>query len=555
MSNASEILLLEATPESLRLTHARRGPEAIEIHRVGSFLATNRAQEQSALEDQNLVDALCAYVVDHGLRTKDLVCLIGGPAVSCQHFRLPVLKGAALRQAVILKLGQQLHFPIQDAIVAVEPIDSPPGAAGELRVAAVALRREVAQAACNLAARLDCRLVALSAAPMALWTLARERPGDAKELEAFAHIDERATTLAVLSGGLPCVTCELTIGLGDFSSALMRPIIKGDDVVQLDAAAAVELRGRVGIPKPDDHIEPLDVTGDHILPLLQPTIQKLNQQLIQWLTFASTAENGSKIRRLNLVGPGSAMPGLAATLSQRLALDVARPESPAGRLTLIGAAAGLRADCFTMTAAALRHMEELPDLIPSEVRKARLLRRVRRSTALAGPVMAVAIFAVAFLFDQLGSKVQSAFGAHERDLAGVRRIIGENDKWLEHQKQADLLQQELDRFARGSPNWEGLFKELSRVLPSELQATRFGAAGGGKGMRIVIEAVVHSGAQGCPFDEVVEQTLLALERSPFFHGVHLLSSQKRLGDERAGQGAGTLSIQLDLAYPHSTDKA
>ncbi len=555
MSNTSEILVLEANPDSLRLTHARRGPEAIEIHRVGSFLATNRAQDQSALEDQNLVDALCAYVVDHGLGAKDLVCLIGGSAVSCQFFRLPALKGPALRQAVLLKLGQQLHFPIKDAIIAVEPIGSVHGASGELRVAATALRREVAQAACNLAARLDCPLVALSAAPSALGTLARERHGDAVELEAFAHIDERATTLAVFSGGLPCVTCELTIGLGDFSAALQRPIIKGDDIIQLDAATAVELRDRVGIPKPDDHIEPLDVSGDRILPLLQPPIQKLNQQLTQWLTFASTGENGSKIRRLNLVGPGCAMPGLGATLSQRLALDVARPESPAGRVSLIGAAAALKADCFTITAAALGHLGRLPDLILPEVRKARLLRRVRRSTTFAGPIVAAAIFAVAFLFDQLGSKVQSAYGAHQKDLAGVRRIIGENDKWLEQQKQADLLQQRLDCFAHGSPNWEGLFKELSRLLPGELQATRFGTAAGSGGMRMVIDAIVYSGAQGRAFDEVVEHTLLSLERSPFLHGVHLLSSHKRLGDDQAREGGGTLSIQLDLAYPHETDRA
>ncbi len=117
MSKNREILVLEAGGDELRVSHVRVAGPAVEIDACASFLSADRSEDKSAIQDQNLLDELSKYVTERGWTGNDVVWLLGGNSVSCQYFDMPPLKGAALRQAVNLKLGQQLHFEISEAVV------------------------------------------------------------------------------------------------------------------------------------------------------------------------------------------------------------------------------------------------------------------------------------------------------------------------------------------------------------------------------------------------------------------------------------------------------
>ena len=94
-----------------------------------------------------------------------------------------------------------------------------------------------------------------------------------------------------------------------------------------------------------------------------------------------------------------------------------------------------------------------------------------------------------------------------------------------------------------------MFKEISVLLPHEVQVTEFKVRSDEEGMRLLVSGVVYIGERSRSFDEAVEQTLLLLQKSPFFRRVQLLAANREAKREHP-HAAGTLTVELDLVYPH-----
>ncbi|MBK8268357.1 MAG: pilus assembly protein PilM [Planctomycetes bacterium] len=220
MPDKSDILILEAGTDELRLSLVRPAGEQTLILDSCSFITKEKHDDRTALQDQNLVDEASVAVSDRNWVGKEVVCILGGGAVSCQYFDMPVLSGPALRQAVTLKLGQQLHFPAAEAVIDIKTIASPTAAThNQIRVAVTAVRQDAAQAAVDATTRLGLRIVALTSTASALSALAAVRLEASEELRAVLHFGERTSTLSVLRGKSPVVTSELQIGMDDFTKA------------------------------------------------------------------------------------------------------------------------------------------------------------------------------------------------------------------------------------------------------------------------------------------------------------------------------------------------
>ncbi|HUN82647.1 MAG TPA: hypothetical protein VMV81_14175, partial [Phycisphaerae bacterium] len=304
MSRNREILILLAGPEEIRLARVRRESDRLHVLDVADFQSGVRNADGSALRDQPTVDAVCECIRKKNWAGRELICVVGGNPVACHHYNLPPLKGSALRQAAILKLGQQLHFDIAQAIVAVNPATIGGPRDGLIRVEVSALHEDAAVAALNLAEACSLNISVLTVVPAALGALAGQQRRNAPGLHSILFFDEKSTTLVVLDGPTPFVTTELPMCAADLTQALMRPIISGDDILHLDESAALALRNEIGVPAFDQEIVSLQVTGERLLPLLEPVLQKMSRQITQWLTYASTCTGGVPIRSLVVVGSG-----------------------------------------------------------------------------------------------------------------------------------------------------------------------------------------------------------------------------------------------------------
>lgn len=541
MSKEQDILILEASPIELRLSRVVVARGEVKFLGAQSFRVQDKEEDESALGDQQALDALTEYVSRNGWNGKDLFCLLSGSAVSCQYFDMPPLKGNSLKQAVLLKLGQQLHFSVDDALVDIRPLESSKSADGnQLRVAATAVRRNVIKAVVEASNRLKSPLMMISAAPSALTALAMAAKDDDREMQAVLHVGDDASTLIVLQDGRPCVTSEIEIGARDFATALTRPIIDGDNVIQLDAEKAIALRDEVGIPRHDQQIESLGVTGEHLLPLLEPILQKLSLQVTQWMTFAATSADGRKVSHLKIVGPGAEISGLASAIEKHIAIPTSEADWLKGLTRVDSSADDIALSSCAATTGAVLHQRSLPDLLPPDVCHRRRLLRIRRSATLVAPIIAAAIFGIGFLFQAVATKVSPALGAGRTRLAHLQRLTNDHNEWKTKRQLIKRLQQQLDEFSQSTPRWDGLFKELSRTLPRELQVTEFRAHTEEGAILLTMRTRIFTTGNGRSFDEVMEETLMTLEENPFFKRVQPLESKG---------AAGTLVVDLELAYP------
>ena len=551
MSKEQDILILEASLQELRLTHALVGTGPVKVLQAGSFALEEKSSDKSAIEDQVILDRMTKYVAEQGWAGRQVLCLLGGSAVSCQYFDMPPLKGNCLRNAVLLKLGQRLPFAVDEALVDIHPLKRQTSNDGDdLRVAATAIRREVVRSAIGACEYLKLDVSIVSAMPAALAALARSTIEDCAQMQAVLHVGEQTCTLVVFQGKKPCVTSEIEIGLHDFTAAMMRPIIDGDSVIQLDDAKAEALRDEIGIPKAGQQIESIGVAGSRLLPLLEPILQKLAHQLTQWLTFAATSCGTERVARLRLVGSGAMMAGLSEAVGSRVEIDVDQADWLDGVASCSDTLDPESLCSCAAAVAAATHQKDLPDLTPRDVRNQRRLRRIRRSTVLAAPVLAAAVFGLSVLFDNVIARSGLSQGVDQAKLVQLQRISRSHDRQNAEQRFTQQLQKQFDDFARATPRWDGLFKELARALPQEVQVTEFRARTEKDDIHVTMQARVYTRPQGWNFDQVVEQTLRALEGSPFFKRVLPLSSN-RAGPGEDSPAAGTLSVELELAYPRS----
>lgn len=555
MSKDLETLVFLANSDELRVVSGRVTDAFFHISETASFWSRGSDKEASPLTDQTVLDSLAELAAQKDWRGKDVICLLGGAAVSCHYFDMPPLKGTALTQAALLKLGQQLHFNLTEAIVDIRPLaDSASLTAGQIRVSAAAARKDHCVAAIDVAERLGLRIRAVTAASAALTELAMEVFAKPDELQTVLCIDEHVSTLIVLKGTTPCVNAEMSIGLADMTAALMRPIISSQEVIQLEESKAAELRNRIGIPAPDQAIDSLGITGGQLLPLMEPVLQSIVKQMTQWLTFAVTGNKANRPKHFKFIGPGAAIPGLGAALGQRLRMEVETPNWLTSVASFDTPTSSVSLDSLASAIGAARHWELLPDLSPPEYRKRRKLIGVRRSVAICGPFIAAALFAVALLFKQTESRVRPVLDDNQTQLIDLQKLVQSNQSFGGRQQKVNQMQKDLDTFAGDSPLWSGVFKELSVVLPSEVQAVEFQADTQSSGMRVVLTANVISIRGGRSFDEVVEELLIALQRSPFFGRVQLVNSNRANKEEQAKQ-AGALTVEMTLKYPGAKLKA
>ncbi|HKQ49346.1 MAG TPA: hypothetical protein VJZ71_14845 [Phycisphaerae bacterium] len=555
MSTSREILVLQVFADELRLVPATILPDLVEIGTPCSFKSNQKNADQTALSDQLTVDALAAHVREQQWEGRELVCVVSGSLTACQYFDLPQMAKAAMRQAVMLKLGQQLHFPIAEAIVAMRTVGySVEGDTKNLRIQSTAVHRDLAMAATRAAEMCGLRLAAVCAGPDVLASCTeRLRRGD-PAIQAVLHIDERIGTLVIHGSHSVSVATELPVAAGDLTSALMRPIISGEEVIQLDEARALRLRAEIGIPGADETIASLNVTGDRLLPLLEPPLQKIVKQLTQWITFSTTCAGSGAVQSIRLVGPGASIKGLAEAIAARISIPVQREQGARAFIALSDGGTTDEPDSFAISAVAALDWAGLPNAIPPEILRERTVHRVRRSMAICGPAVAAAILVMAFLFSRVDRNMQTRVAAQQTALADMQKLVGDRQKWTALQASEQTLQRGIDEFAMATPHWVGIFKELSLLLPREVQATEYVARSEGEGLALTVHAKVYVGSGGRSFDEVATQTLLMLQRSSFFERVEMMSANQSHRSEDP-QAIGTISVRLDLAYPQEKPRA
>jgi len=545
MSQAKQKLIIEAHADALQLILLRRAGTQLQCVDHRRVTVQDADADKCALQHQVVLDEAQSIIEANGWAGgTDWTFLIGGSVTACHYFNMPALSAKELADAVKLKLAQQMHFPIGDAIVDVQTLSKNKKGGDDVLVRATALRHDVSDAAVAFATDLGVSNAMVTTYATALHALADVTASEANEPHATLFIDRSASVLMVSGPSGPLLTTELPLSEREFVTALMRPIIAGDDMVQLDEAAAEQLWHTHGIPAPNETIDAHDLQGRNLLPLLEPVLQRFAQQLIQWLTFASTTEGGVELERVALVGPCARVNGMADALAGRLNRDIAVVDWLAEvglRHEAAGGDGSLAAAC-----GAILRPATIPNLITPNERQARRVRRLCKSTTIVGPLVAAAALGFAFLINHTSGGLQMASGNVDRDMARLKDIQARNEQVLAQRQTMERMQAELDSFAMATPNWLGLMKEVSFILPEGVAIERLTGREVAGQLRVAIQALAVESTAMAGCDRMIEQTLRAIEQSPFSEAVHLINVSR--SDPNSGQKTARLNVEIELVY-------
>lgn len=546
MAKLNDQLVLHVTDAAATLVRVRRRGERLLLQQPVVVVPPAPLPDEPALAAETVVDDLAKYVRENGWRGLPTTVALAGAPVSCQSFDIPDLKGPALASAIRLKIGQSLHYDVKRATVWTRH-DAKPDGTG-YSVSAVAVQQTHAQRVVEACERIGVELRLITAAPAALSQLGPAIGAiEGQGLEGLLVGMERGSAIHVYFDGRLIVSSDLPFKLADLTTALMRPIIKGEEVITLDERQARQLRDEVGIPEFGAHIDPLDISAERVLPLFEPAFQQLTKQLVQWFTFARGACNNATPRRMAISGPAARIRNLDQALATRLHLQVAMHPWASDRAELEGATT-LPVDEFAEIGAVVLAAAPLPDLTPIEVRRATQLKRVRRVSLLAGPTIAAALVMLAVGLQSLSVKLSTAAASQTNNLQRSHNELSQWTAWQLIAARARSLRGQLDAFAIGTPRWEGIFKELSNALPTAVCVNDLSLrmVDGVLRLRVTANSQDPQGKQ--PFDQIVEQALRLLQASPYMDHVDLLSATKS-ANSPDDPSRGELILDVTLAYP------
>lgn len=235
-------------------------------------------------------------------------------------------------QAGVLRVTERVHStgtrPAADAAVVATDVA---GAMHRAHVLAAADDDMAAQAVFGWVGRAGWRLsgyVPRSVIPMHETVL--HAAGDDSPCVAWCFLDKGTTALAAMDKGELLFMRSIEVGYQAMSEAYARglqyeaqahePSASVSDV--LDLAAGTALLFEQGVPARDAKIGQRSSHHRRVVgPLLAPVVQRLSVEIKQTLRYG-VGDPERRPRRLLLVGPGAAIPGMATLLTESTELDV-----------------------------------------------------------------------------------------------------------------------------------------------------------------------------------------------------------------------------------------
>jgi Tfp pilus assembly protein PilN len=154
------------------------------------------------------------------------------------------------------------------------------------------------------------------------------------------YAGEHGSVLAAAAAGQLKFVRQIALGTESLVEAMSREVrtsAPDHAAVTLDASEAGALLFSVGVPRRDQVVDAArGINGDAILPLLQPTLQRVVVEVKQSLRF-SLSEQEREQARLYGIGPGAAVPRLVELIAEQAGLKLEKSESTGNADGNIGA--------------------------------------------------------------------------------------------------------------------------------------------------------------------------------------------------------------------------
>jgi type IV pilus assembly protein PilM len=431
-------------------------------------------------DHESLVDALRAFFADQKLPTRDVRIGIASNRIGVRTIELAGIDDEArFDNAVRFKAHEVLPIAVSDSVLDYRVLDERVTDAGETaqRVLLVVAPRDQVAPYVDVAQRAGLKLAGIDLEALGLLRTfvppsAGRVAGDTATV--VVSIGHEASTLLVSGGGI----CEFT-RVFDWGGFTLQEAIAQE--LQLHPAEAATILRHLSLAGASPRVEGIDEEAkSRALEAVRLRLTPFARELVSSLQFYQTQPDSLGIGEIVITGGTSQLDGLADALHQMIGVNV-RVGDPLGRVVLRkGVESGFEQSLGSLAVPIGLAIDDDArrgvDLIPRDIAKA--TRGSRNLLPVLLPAAAVVpIAALGFVFAQTHSKVSDRhdkLSAAQTTLASLPQPKGPQiDPGLaaDEAARASAVAQVLG----GRTSWDGMLRDLSRVLPEKVWLTNLHA--------------------------------------------------------------------------------
>ncbi|HWO90178.1 MAG TPA: type IV pilus assembly protein PilM [Gemmatimonadales bacterium] len=281
------------------IDHGKSGPELSKVA-ITPVLA-DAIVEGEVMDPGIVADAIKGLFVTGGVKSKNVVCAVGGRDVIVKKIQMDRMKESDAREVIRWEAEQHVPFDMENVELDFQILD-PDGEGLQMNVLLVAAKRELVENKVSLLADAGLSPQIIDVDAFALHNAFElNYPDEMGGMLGLLNIGHEVTNINILEDGVPVLTRDLAIGTRRFREDLQRE--KG-----LSAEDADRL---LQSPQRDPQLDPyVESRGEEMAVGIERAAQ-----------FLSQSSRGS-MTKMFMSGGGSRIPGIGEVLADRLRIPV-----------------------------------------------------------------------------------------------------------------------------------------------------------------------------------------------------------------------------------------
>ena len=453
-------------------------------------------------------EALTKMFSETRFRTRWVVCSVPRSAMHVNFLSLPEMSESDLKGALEMELRKNIPFELEDAVYDYTILNNN-NEEGQIDIVVSVVQKEKMEELMDIVEGSGLLMAGINVAPFALENLiASSGLLKAKGTVALLDIGYGGAGINFFSGG-KLQFARSVGGCGrEIIDALARKIVVKNESVELTSQEVEEIIRKYNIIDPGDEIVKEIVPVSQLSMMVRPVIERLVSEVKRSLAYYKQVKE-TQVERIVLAGGVSKLKGLSQHLRDELDVQVEN----------LGAAANIPSEPD------ISNMALAVGLSLDKDKKINLLSResrVRNAVIRVRPFYETATFSAVIVLLALLSATMFMSNKFEKlHLPQVQEELKFIEQGARKSREYDGLVKALDhkrvrlrKVARAGLLWEGILKELSRIVPSEMVLTEISPEDGPSrdSRTLFIKGLICSERK----NRVLSEFMSSLNASPFF---------------------------------------
>lgn len=302
----NRVLCLDIGSSAVKLLEVDNPGVNPRVRAYGSVALPATAVQNNTVQEPEQVAAairsLCSAV---GVKSKEVISAVPGPAVIIKKIQLPNQAAGDLENQVLFEAGNFIPESLENVNLDYQVLDYVERE-NQVEILLVAVKKEIINSYTTTIRMAGLEPVVVDVDYFALenmFELNYQPP--ANEIVALVNVGARYTCINILRGNRSTFTGDVPVGGKEFNDALVRNL-------GVTAAEAENIKLGAGPEHSPDHVEAV----------LQPVREFLAEEIHRALSFFWTAATDESISAVYLSGGAAQIPGFVRLLNERLEIPV-----------------------------------------------------------------------------------------------------------------------------------------------------------------------------------------------------------------------------------------